>query len=141
MFFSKVAESWPVTLLKSEQLQKFLSWVSILGAEHLHGKGHLEISALASGHQRRHWQWIAKKFFFLRSFYFCISKFLMRKTSMVKSFSSTLAYLPGSFSCCLEQLLSRKPVTTCFWRKELHSRRYIRSFKNTHGWKLDFARL
>ena len=53
-------------------------------------------------------------FFFLRSFYFCLSKFLMKKTSVVKSFSSTLAHLPGSCSCCLEQLLCRKPVSTCF---------------------------
>ena len=45
---------------------------------------------------------IEKKLFFLRSFYFCPSNFLMKKASMVKSFSSTLAHLPGSFSRCLE---------------------------------------
>ena len=82
---------------------------------------------------------IAKKV--LRSFYFCLSKYLMKKISIVKSFSSTLAHLIGSFSGCLEQLFCRKPVSTCFLRKELHSRRYLRSFKNTHGWKLHFAGL
>ena len=84
---------------------------------------------------------IAKKFFVLQSFYLCLLKYLMKKISMVKSFSSTLAHLIGSFSHCLEQLFCRKPVSTCFWRKELHSRRYLRSFKNTHGWKLHFAGL
>ena len=48
-----------------------------------------------------------KKIFFLQSFYICLSKFLMKKTSMVKSFSSTLAHLPGSFNHCLEQLFCR----------------------------------
>ena len=76
-----------------------------------------------------------------KSFYFCLSKFLMKKKSMVKSFSSILAHLPGSFSRCLERLFCRKPVSSCFWRKELHSRCYLRSFKKTHGWKLHFARL
>ena len=43
---------------------------------------------------------------------------------MVKYFSSTLAELPGSLGRCLEQLFCRKPVSACFLRKELHSRRY-----------------
>ena len=37
-------------------------------------------------------------YFVLRSLYFCISKFYMEKTSMVKYFSSTLANLLGRFS-------------------------------------------
>ena len=32
---------------------------------------------------------------FLSSFYFCLSKFLMKKTSIVKFFSSTLAHFLG----------------------------------------------
>ena len=59
--------------------------------------GDLEISASA----------LQKNFFFLRSFYFCLLKFLMKKTSMVKSFLSTLAHLPRSFNRCLEQLFCR----------------------------------
>ena len=51
------------------------------------------ISASASALQKK---------FFMQSFYFCLSNFLMKKASMVKSFSSTLAHLPGSFSRCLE---------------------------------------
>ena len=96
---------------------------------------YLEISASASAMTSA----LQKNFFFLRSFYFYFSKFLMKKTSMVKSFSSTLVHLPGNFSRCLEQLFCRKPVSNCFWRQELHSRRNLRSFKNTHGWKLHFA--
>ena len=60
---------------------------------------------------------------------------------MVKYFSSTLDDLPGSFSRFLEQLFCRKPVSACFLRKELHSRRYLRSFKNTQGLELHFASL
>ena len=56
-------------------------------------KGDLEISASALALNSA--SALQKKFFFLRSFYFCLSKFLMKKTSMVKSFSSTLAHLPG----------------------------------------------
>ena len=84
---------------------------------------------------------LQKKFFFSQSLYFCLSKFYMKKTSMVKYFWSTLADLPGSFSRYLEQLFCRKLVSACFWRKELLSRRYLRSFKNTQGWKLHFAGL
>ena len=62
-----------------------------------HKDGDLEISASA----------LQKQNFFLRSFYFYLSKFLMKETSMVKSFLSTLAHLPGSFNRCLEQLLCR----------------------------------
>ena len=36
------------------------------------------------------------------------------KTSLVKSFLSTLADLPGGCSCCLEQLFRRKPVSAFF---------------------------
>ena len=49
--------------------------------------------------------------------------------------------LPGSFSCCIEKLFCRKPVSTYFWRKEIYSRSYLRSFKKIHGWKLHFTRL
>ena len=82
--------------------------------------GHLETSASASRHQHRHWRLhrhCKKEIFFLWSFYFCQSKFVMKKTSMVKSFSSTFAHLTGSVSRCFEQLFCRKPVSTCFWRK------------------------
>ena len=51
---------------------------------------------------------------------FCLAKSYMKKTSMVKYFSSTLADLPGSLSRCLEQLFCRKPVSVSFLRKELH---------------------
>ena len=57
---------------------------------------------------------------------------------MVKYFSSALADIPGSFRWCLEYLFCRKPVSICFWRKELHSRRYFKSFKNTQSLKLHF---
>ena len=68
-------------------------------------------------------------YFVFRSLYFCLSKFYMKKTSMVKYFSSELADLPRSFRRCLEQLFCRKPVSACFWRKKLQSRCYLRSFK------------
>ena len=76
---------------------------------------------------------LQKNYFVLHSLCFCLSKFYMKKISMVKYFWTTLADLTGSFSRCLEQLLCRKPVSACFWRKELHSRRYLRSLKNTQG--------
>ena len=50
----------------------------------------------------------------LRSLYFCLSKSDMKKTSMVKYFSSTLTDLPVSFRRCLEYLFCRKPVRACF---------------------------
>ena len=53
---------------------------------------------------------LQKNFLFLRSFCFCLSKFLMKKTSMVKSFSSNPAHLPGSLSRCLQQLFCRSPL-------------------------------
>ena len=43
----------------------------------------------------------------ISNFYFCLSKFLMKKSSLVKSFWSTLAHLSRSFSRCLEQLFCR----------------------------------
>ena len=75
---------------------------------------HLEISASASALTLASASALQNFFFVLRSFYFCFSKYNMKKTSMVKSFSSTLAHIPGSFSRCLEQLFCRKPVSTCF---------------------------
>ena len=77
----------------------------------------------------------------LRSLYFCLSKFYMKKTSIVKYFSSTLSDLPRGFRRCLEQLFCRKSVSAWFERKELHNRHYLRSFKNTLGLKLHFAGL
>ena len=38
-------------------------------------------------------------------------------------------------------LFCREPVSACFWRNEFHSGRYLRSFKNTEGWKLQFVGL
>ena len=40
-------------------------------------------------------------------------------------FQVYLADLPGSFSCCLEQLFCREPANSCFWRKELHNKSYL----------------
>ena len=48
---------------------------------------------------------------------------------MVESFLSAPAYLPGSCSCCLEQLFRRKPVSACFCRKKLVRRPYLRILK------------
>ena len=45
-----------------------------------------------------------------------------KETSPVESFWGTLNGLPGSFSCCLEQLFCREFVGTCFCRKEVHRR-------------------
>ena len=84
---------------------------------------------------------LEKFHFVLQSLYFYLSKFLMEKTSMVKFFSNTLADLPGSFRNYFVQLFCRKPASACFWRKELHSRLCLRSFKNTQSWKLHFAGL
>ena len=67
---------------------------------------------------------------------FTFRSFLWSKTSMVKSFSNTLASFPGSVCCCLEQLFCRDVASACFWRKELRHGRYLRSFKNMQGWKL-----
>ena len=72
---------------------------------------------------------LQKNSFFLWRFYFWLSKLLMKKTSMLKSLSSTPAHVLGSFVRSLEQLFCRKPVGTCF----------CRSFKNTHSWKLQFC--
>ena len=60
-----------------------------------------------------------QKKFCLAKFLFCLSKFLIKKKSMVKSFSSTLVHHPGSFSRCLGESFCRNQVSTCFWRKEL----------------------
>ena len=97
--------------------------------------GNLGISILASAPRNQHRHY--KKFLFLP---FEVSY----EENIYKSFSSTLAHLSGSFSRCLvefQQLFCKKPVSTCFWRKEIHSRRYLRTFRNTHGWKLHFSRL
>ena len=67
---------------------------------------------------------------------FAFWSFLWSKTSMVKSFSKTLASFPERVCCSLEQLFCSDVVSACFWRKELRYGRYLRSFKNTQGWKL-----
>lgn len=56
-------------------------------------------------------------------------------------FLSTFLDLPGSFSCCLEQIFWSEPISTCLWRNELHSTNHIRSFTNKESWKLQFAGL
>ena len=80
----------------------------------------------------RHWRRhrYCKKFILPSEvFIFAIRSYLWSETSVVKSYSSTLAVFSGRFSCCLEQLFCREHIRACFWRKELHSRRYLRSFK------------
>ena len=68
---------------------------------------------------------------------FAFRSFLLSKTSMVKSFSNTLASFPESVCFCLEQLFCRDVVSACVWRKELYLRKcYLTSFKNTQGCKL-----
>ena len=101
---------------------------------------HLEISASAPRHQHRHWRrhrYRHCKFFLpFEVLIFAFRSFLLSKTSMVKSFSNTLASFPESVCCCLEQLFCSDVFSACFWRKELRYGRYLRSFKNTQGWKL-----
>ena len=57
---------------------------------------------------------LQETYFVLRSIYFCLSKFYMKKASMVKYFSSTIADPPGSFSRCLVQLFCTKLVSARF---------------------------
>ena len=96
-------------------------------------QGHLEISALASRRQHRHWRRHrhCKNFLLFEALIFAFGSFLLSKTSMVKFFSNTLASFPGSVYCCLDQLFCRDVISTCFWRKKLRHGRYLRSFKNT----------
>ena len=70
---------------------------------------------------------------------FVIWNFFQSKNSVAKNVSSTLANVLESFSCCFEQLFCRKTLTTCLWRKKLHSACYLRSFKNKQDLKLQFA--
>ena len=115
--------------------------VRLIHAERPFGNLDIGISASASALTSASASALQKICFVLRSLYFCFSKFYMKKTSMVKYFSSILADLPSNFRRCLEQLFCRKPVSAWFWRKQLHSRRYLRSFKNTHGRFVNFAGL
>ena len=105
--------------------------------------GHLEISASASQHQHRHWRRHrhrhCKSFLPFEALKFAFRKFLLSKTSMVKSFSDTLASFPESVCRRLEQLFCRDVVSTCFWRKELRHGRYLRSFKDMQGRKLQLV--
>ena len=147
-FFRNPSCLWPNTTLRGDFnrfvyfLQKIMTQsrekqimvkVRLIHAERPFGNLDIGISASASALQ--------KICFVLRSLYFCFSKFYMKKTSMVKYFSSTHADLPRSFRRCLGQLFCRKPVSAWFWRKEVRDRRYLRSFENTQGLKLHFAGL
>ena len=76
---------------------------------------------------------LQNNYFVLQSSFFCLSKFYIKKASMVEYFSSKLADIPGSFRRCLEQLFCRKPANACFWKMEFHCRRYLKSFKNTQA--------
>ena len=76
--------------------------------------GHLEISASASALRSALASALQKIYFVLRSLYFWLLKFYIKKIWMVKYFSSTLSDLPGSFRRCLEQLFCRKPVSAWF---------------------------
>ena len=66
-----------------------------------------------------------------------VSSLLLLKTGLL--FSFFLSSL--RFQLLLEQLLCREPVSACIIRKKLHSGRYLRSFKNTQGQKLQFVDL
>ena len=79
---------------------------------------------------------IANFILLIEALSFAFRSFLLSKTSMVKSFSNTLESFHESVCCCLEQLFCRGVVSACFWRNELRHGRYLRSFKNTQGWKL-----
>ena len=99
----------------SEVFETFVDIIQILQWQTIQPFGNLGISISASASALTSAAASAlQNFFFLRSFYFCLSKILMKKKSMVKSFSSALAHLPGSCSRCLQQLFCRKPVSTCF---------------------------
>ena len=95
--------------------------------------GHLEILTLASRHQHRHCKNFILPFEVL---IIAFRSFLWSKTSMFKSFSSTLVGVLRSSNCSLEQLFCWELISTCFWRKELFSGRYFRSFKSTQAWRL-----
>ena len=61
---------------------------------------------------------------------------------MMESFLSTLAGRHGKYpKIRLEQLFCKEPVNACFSLKELHGCRYHRSFKNTQGGSLYFVGL
>ena len=82
---------------------------------------------------------IVKFFLPFKTLIFAFRSFLLNKTFMVKSFSNTLASFLESVCCCLEQLFFRDVVSAYFWRKDLRHGRYLRSFKNTQGWKLQLV--
>ena len=54
---------------------------------------------------------LQKIYFVSQSLYFCLSKFYMKKTSMVEYFSNTLADLPGSFRRCQSSYSVEHPLT------------------------------
>ena len=51
---------------------------------------------------------------------------------MVEVFSNPLVDLPVFFLkiSYLEQLLCKEPVSVCYYKRELHNRRYLRNFRN-----------
>ena len=55
------------------------------------------------------------------------------KASMLESILSTLADIPGSFSCYLVQLFCRELGSACFRRKGLLGKCYFETFKNTQA--------
>ena len=61
---------------------------------------------------------------------------------MRKSFSSTLAGVLKGFSCCLERLFRREPVSASILRTKLHIRLLETSrgatFRNNHA-RVDFS--
>ena len=93
--------------------------------------GHLEILASASRHRHR---------LFAKSLFLSFEVLYEESIYGEVPFKYT-CWHSWDFRRCLEQLFCRKPVSACFWRKELHNRRYLRSFKNTQGLKLHFAGL
>ena len=80
---------------------------------------------------------IVKFFLPFEALIFAFWSFLLNKTSMVKP--NTLASFTETVCCCLEQLFCRDIISACFWRKELPHWRYVRSFKNMQGWKLQLV--
>ena len=84
---------------------------------------------------------IAKKNFFLAKFLFLPFEVSYEENIYGEVLFKYPCTPSWEFQPLFRVVILKKPVSTCFWRKELHSRRYLRSFKNTHGWKLHSAHL
>ena len=102
--------------------------VSIVSQDHLEIS--LSASALTSASA------LQKFYFAIRSFDFCLTRYIMKQNIHDEVLFIALA----GFSCSLEQLFCRQPVNACFWRKELHHERYFRSFKNTWSFSLQVCK-